>query len=195
MLARILYGNSRYFTLLVLVVVAVGLSSLRSIARQEDPTITNFFASVTTFYPGADPARVEALITRPLEDELRKIAEIKELTSTSANEVSTVQVNLVQTLSDTEIARVWSEIRDALSDAASRFPAGASAPVFDDDRLTAYTAIVALSPAPRCRYHCPCCTALPVTSPTRHATSPAPNKWTCMGSPKKKYGWRWMNRR
>lgn len=144
MLARVLYNNGRYFTLLVLVILVVGIFSLRSIARQEDPTITNFVATVTTVYPGADPARVEALVTRPLEDELRQIAEIDELNSTSASGISSLTISLVQTLSPEDIERSWSEIRDALDDAAAGFPQGAAAPVFDDDRLSAYTIIVAL---------------------------------------------------
>ena len=144
MLARIFYNNGRYFTLLVLVILVVGISSLRSIARQEDPTITNFVAIVTTVYPGADPARVEALVTRPLEDELRQIAEIDELNSTSASGISSITVKLVDTLSAQDIERSWSEIRYAIDDAASHFPPGVAPPVFDDDRFSAYTAIVAL---------------------------------------------------
>jgi multidrug efflux pump subunit AcrB len=144
MLARLLYGNTRYFILLVMVVLAVGIASLRSIARQEDPTITNFVAHVTTFYPGADPARVEAIITRPLEDELRQIAEIDELNSVSGTGVSSLTISLVESLSDADIERSWSEIRDALGDAAAQFPTGASAPLFDDDRLKSYTMLVAL---------------------------------------------------
>ena len=35
MLSRIFYNNARYFTLAILVVLMVGISSLRSIARQE----------------------------------------------------------------------------------------------------------------------------------------------------------------
>ena len=79
MLARYIFRHSRYFTLIIVCVIAVGITSIRSISRQEDPTLTNFVGSITTFYPGATPDRVEALVTRPLEDELRKIAEIDEL--------------------------------------------------------------------------------------------------------------------
>ncbi len=148
MIARILYGNRRYTLLLILAIIAVGLSSLRSIARQEDPTITNFVATVTSFFPGATPARVEALVTRPLEDELRRIPEIEELQSTSSSGVSFMNIQLDETLSDTDIERTWSEIRDALAEAAKSFPAGAGAPVFDDDRLTSYTTILSMSAAP-----------------------------------------------
>ena len=145
MLARYIYRHPRYFALIVICVVAIGISSFRSIARQEDPSLTNFVATITTFYPGATPDRVEALVTRPLEDELRKISEIEELRSTSNTGVSVLNVRLLDELPDAELERAWSEVRDAVADAALQFPAGAGDPDFDNDRLTSFTAIVALS--------------------------------------------------
>ncbi|TXS92947.1 efflux RND transporter permease subunit [Parahaliea maris] len=147
MLAQALFRHRRFVTLLVIIILATGLSSLRSIGRQEDPSITNFLATVTTFFPGAPPARVEALLTRPLEDELRRIPEIDELSSTSSAGVSFINIKLEETLSKVDIQRAWTEIRDALGEVSTRFPPGAGAPVFDDDRLTAYTTILALSAA------------------------------------------------
>lgn len=147
MLAQALFHHRRFVTLLVIIILATGLSSLRSIGRQEDPSITNFLATVTTFFPGAPPARVEALLTRPLEDELRRIPEIDELSSTSSASVSFINIKLEETLSKADIQRAWTEIRDALGEVSTRFPPGAGAPVFDDDRLTAYTTILALSAA------------------------------------------------
>ena len=81
MFARYIYRHSRYFTLIIVCAVAVGINSFNAISRQEDPTLTNFVGNITTFYPGATPDRVEALITRPLEDELRTISEIEEVPS------------------------------------------------------------------------------------------------------------------
>ena len=49
----------------------------QGIARQEDPTLTSFVATITTFFPGATPDRVEALVTKPLEDELREIRKLQ----------------------------------------------------------------------------------------------------------------------
>ena len=43
--------------------IAAGASALFTIGRQEDPTITNLFATIVTPFPGADPARVEGLVT------------------------------------------------------------------------------------------------------------------------------------
>jgi multidrug efflux pump subunit AcrB len=145
MVAQFIFRHSRYFALLLLCVVAVGITSFSSIARQEDPTITNLRATITTPYPGATPDRVEALVTRPLEDELRKISEIDELKTVSNTGISFVNVKLLETLSDEVLERAWSEVRDAMDDAAGQFPPGVGEPDFDNDRMSSFTAIVALS--------------------------------------------------
>ena len=148
MLAKLLYRNGRYFTLVVLVITLVGVASLQTLGRQEDPTITNLRATVTTFFPGANPARVEALVTRPLEDEIREIAEVTEVESTSSTGVSMVSIEVDETMSDTDIERTWTEIRDAISDAELQFPPGVMVPEFNNERAVANTRIVALRPAP-----------------------------------------------
>lgn len=147
MLAQGLYSHSRYLWLTMLVIVMVGVVSLRSIGRQEDPTITNYIANITTFFPGAEPTRVEALVSRPLEEELRGIAEVDEVRSTSSTGVSSVTVELYDTLSKEGIERAWSEVRDAIDDASNEFPSGVAAPAFDNDRASAYARIVAISSA------------------------------------------------
>lgn len=146
-MAEILFRNPRFFALFLLVIFAVGLTSLSTIGRQEDPTITNFAGTVIVPYPGASPDRVEALVTRPLEDELRKIDEIDKLTSTSSTGITVVMVRLLETLEKDDMDRVWAEVRDAMSDAQAEFPAGVGSPKLDQDRLSAFTAIVGISPA------------------------------------------------
>ena len=140
------FRNKRIFALTILMILAAGAASLLSIGRQEDPTITNLFATIVTPYPGADPARVEALVTEKIEEELREIAEIDEITSTSRVGISVVQVELSMFISDDKIEQTWSEIRDALADASRNFPAGVPEPEFDNDRTGAFTSISAIVP-------------------------------------------------
>ncbi|MCU4653243.1 efflux RND transporter permease subunit [Roseibacterium sp. SDUM158016] len=147
MLGNLTWREPRIVALALLVIVAAGLSALISIGRQEDPTITNIFATVTTAYPGADPARVEALVTVEIEEALREIAEVDVIASTSATGISIVSVDLVETIAEARIEQVWSEIRDALSDAAQNFPEGAQEPELGTDGGGAFGAIVALTPA------------------------------------------------
>ena len=145
MLARILFNRSRYLALLVLAIIAIGTSSFTSMGRQEDPTITPFVAKVQTFFPGASPARVEALVTKPLEDAIREVPEIKEIQSTSSNGVSVITLEADYRLPQAEIDRVWSELRDIISAEAATFPQGVLPPVFDDDLITAFVKIVSLT--------------------------------------------------
>ena len=142
------YRNSRLLALVILLIIAAGASALMTIGRQEDPTITNLFATIVTPYPGADPARVEAQVTEKIEEELREIPEIDEITSVSRSGISVITVELSEFISDTTIEQAWSEIRDALDDAAVNLPPGVPAPDFDDDRTGAYTAIIALQSRP-----------------------------------------------
>ncbi len=147
-MTTLFYRDARLFALAILMMVAAGVSALTTIARQEDPTITNLFATIVTPFPGADPGRVEALVTEKIEDRLKEIPEIDEIRSVSRLGVSVVQVELSQMISDAAIEQAWSEIRDALSDAARNFPDGVPQPRFDNDRTGAFTAIMAVLPRP-----------------------------------------------
>ncbi|MDF2234883.1 efflux RND transporter permease subunit [Albimonas sp. CAU 1670] len=140
------FRQARLTALVILVLVAAGASAFLTIGRQEDPTITNLFANIFTPYPGADPARVEALVTEKIEAELREIPEIKRITSTSSTGMSVLNVELSEFLDDAAIDIAWSDIRQALRDVARELPEGVPEPEFDDDRTGAFSAISALMP-------------------------------------------------
>jgi multidrug efflux pump subunit AcrB len=139
------FRQPRIVALILLVLVSAGLSAFLSIGRQEDPTITNLFATVTTQFPGADPARVEALVSAEIEEQLREIAEVDTVTSVSRTGVSVVSVELLETLDETTIEQVWSEARDAVEDARRNFPQGVLAPEFDAEGISAYSAVIAVT--------------------------------------------------
>ncbi|MEM9044262.1 MAG: efflux RND transporter permease subunit [Pseudomonadota bacterium] len=141
------FRKSRYLSLALLVIVALGAFAYNTIGRQEDPTITNLFATVITPYPGAGPARVEALVTEKIEAELREIPEIDTISSTSRLGVSSIKIELSQFISEAQIEQTWSEIRDALSDASRSFPPGVPEPEFDNDRIGAFTMLISIEPA------------------------------------------------
>ena len=140
------YREWRVFALAIGIIVVTGLTAINTIGRQEDPTLTNLFTTITTPFPGASPARVESLVTEKIEEELKKISEIEEIRSISREGISIVIVELSELISDEEIDASWSEIRDALSDASRNFPVGVPEPEFDNDKFGAYTAISVLSP-------------------------------------------------
>ena len=139
------YRQPRLVFLILMVLIAAGLSALLAIGRQEDPTITNLFATVKTSFPGASPERVETLVTTEIENAIKEIPEVDTISSSSSTGISIVSIELDETLADDKIEQVWSEIRDALADAEAQFPQGARTPDFDGDGISAYAAIASLS--------------------------------------------------
>ncbi len=139
------FRQPRLVILAFLVVLSAGMSSLVSIGRQEDPSITNIFATITTVFPGADPARVEALVTAKIETELRTISEIAVVASTSTTGISVIGVELIETVPPAEIEQIWSRARDAVADARREFPTGVLEPEFESDGAGGYAAIFALT--------------------------------------------------
>ena len=146
-LNTLLYRDRRLLFLVLGVILAFAAMAGQTIGRQEDPTITGLFGTILTPYPGAEPSRVEALVTEKIEEELREIAEIDEITSSSRTGISVVTVELSKFLPDEQLEQVWSEIRDALADASVNFPAGVPEPSLDSDRTGAYTLISAMTVA------------------------------------------------
>lgn len=137
------FRNGRLLAMTIALIFVAGLSAFQTIPRLEDPVIINRFAQVITQYPGASAERVEALVTEPLEAEIRTIAEVKTINSTSRNGLSFISIELRDSV--TEVDEVWSRIRDRISDARGALPDGALDPEFDDDRTYAFTMIVSLA--------------------------------------------------
>ncbi|MEL6467532.1 MAG: efflux RND transporter permease subunit [Pseudomonadota bacterium] len=134
--------NRRLLALSVLFVLAIGAGAMLTTPRAEDPTIQSRNAAVTTLYPGASAQRVEALVTRIIEEELRTLAEINEISSTSRADVSIVSITLLDEVTD--VAPVWSRVRDKLADIKADMPSGSLPPDLNDEGGYAYTAAFAV---------------------------------------------------
>ena len=78
-----------------LLILALGLRSLFSLPVMQFPFTQNAVITVTTTYTGADPTAVAAYITTPLENAIAQASGINYMTSTSTENTSTIQCNLV----------------------------------------------------------------------------------------------------
>ncbi len=139
------YRNVRLTGLLILFILLLGITALATLARQEDPTMTERYASVTTFLPGATAARVESLISEPLETRLREIPEIRTLESNSRAGYSLLSIQLYDSVKADQVDAIWTEVRDKLGDSQRGLPAGASAPKLELTAPIAATLVVALT--------------------------------------------------
>lgn len=129
MIAKLL--KYRKITLLFFVMaVVLGVFNIFTLKQRENPEVEITYAMVKTVYPGASPEKVEQFVTRPLEDKIKEISGIKVLSSTSAANVSVIQVELK---SDTDIRRAWDSLRQKVQSAQDDLPEGAHQPEVNDD--------------------------------------------------------------
>jgi multidrug efflux pump subunit AcrB len=142
-----LFTRNRHLLVLTIVMILVaGTSALLSLPRIEDPRITTRNAIIVTPFPGASAARVEALVTKKIEDRLRELSEIKTIESTSRSGISMVSIELQDWVGEDDNEQIFSQVRDRLSAAAADLPVGAGTPEFDDMRgAVAYSMIFALA--------------------------------------------------
>jgi multidrug efflux pump subunit AcrB len=107
-------------------VAVAGLSAYSSLPRESFPDISIPNILVYTLWPGASPADVEAQITDELERELQGLEGVKEITSSSLESVSTVNVEFV---SGTDLDFALQKVRDRVNIAKSEFPDDAEEPI------------------------------------------------------------------
>lgn len=141
------YRQPRLLVLMIALILVGGLSVLTTIGRQEDPSITNLYAMISTPFPGAEASRVEELLTIPIEERLRRIPEIDLIESTSSADISVISVELMASVDENQIERIWAEVRDELEEARPSYPEGAGPSKVDTDFANTFAAIIAISAA------------------------------------------------
>ena len=81
------------FTLVVFILlVALGVYAFNTIPRQEDPSFPIPVTSVIVVFPGADPADVERLAVRPIEDAIAELDDVTDIRSTSEDGLGVIRV-------------------------------------------------------------------------------------------------------
>lgn len=89
---RTILTNHPLVNILFSVVLIMGMASYLQMPREQDPEINFNFVSILTVLPGATAADVEELVTGPLEDALRNVRDIRFVSSTSRENVSSILV-------------------------------------------------------------------------------------------------------
>ncbi len=89
---------NRPMTILVIVIIIIVLGAVAYMNMTTDllPSINLPYIVVITTYPGAAPEEVEAQVTEPIESALASTSNLKNITSTSSENVSMVTLEFVQ---------------------------------------------------------------------------------------------------
>ncbi len=108
-----------------LLILVVGIRSFSSLQVLAYPKTENGIVTVTTEFPGADPDALAGFITTPIEAAVAQANGIDYMTSTSANNTSTITVNLRQNYDTSKAA---AEINIKVNSVLNQLPPGALLP-------------------------------------------------------------------
>ncbi|KHF38734.1 efflux RND transporter permease subunit [Halalkalibacter okhensis] len=123
--------RKRKITILFFVMfMLVGALSFLQLPQREIPEISPSVAQVTTVYPGASAELVEQNVTNLMEEALEPIQEISSLSSVSNPNISLITIELE---GGVDADRIWNEIRQQLTNAASDFPDDVHTPTLNSN--------------------------------------------------------------
>lgn len=110
---------------LILFIIIVGGVSYKSLPLEAQPDIEIPIMLVSTVYPGVSPEDMERLVTNVIERELTNLKDVKKMTSSSSESVSTVKIEF-ETGVDLDVA--YQKVKDKVDRAKTDLPADAEDP-------------------------------------------------------------------
>jgi len=126
MFAKLL-KNHTLTNLTFLLVLVLGWMSYQQLPREQDPSINFNWVQVWAYWPGATAPDVEARITRPLENGIRRVADVKFVSSTSREGVSSILIRF-DDISDAEFDKRMTDLRRELQASQDDLPARVKLP-------------------------------------------------------------------
>ncbi len=143
--SSLFYRFPRLTLLALFLVVISGFAALGVLGRQEDPTLVKRYGNVIVPFPGADAARIEALVVEPIERELLELVEVDELNSSARANIGIIDVSMREDLTEAQVEQAWTMVRDQVSIAEASLPDGVLPIEVRQNYLGAATLIVALT--------------------------------------------------
>ncbi len=107
------------FTLVMFaLMIALGLASFANIARSEDPSFPFPAADISVVWPGANPADMERLIVKPIEDAVNTLENVKKIQSSAFDGLAVVHTEFYYggdpEKKQDEVIREFNRIRSSL---------------------------------------------------------------------------------
>lgn len=109
-----------------LMILVLGIRAIGLLSIQQYPTIESAVVTINTAYTGADPGTVSAFITTPLETAIAQANGIDYMTSSSTQNTSMIQANL---LLNYDPDKALTEINTQVNSVLNQLPQGSQLPV------------------------------------------------------------------
>ena len=142
-ITRFAIENNRVTLVSVLVLLLAGVNAFFSLPQAEDPGFVVRTAMVRTVFPGANPERVENLVTDKIEKAIQEIPELDVVRSTSRTGSSIVYADIKE--SYTEMRPVWDNLRRKIEDVREELPEGIIGPFVNDEFGDVFGIIIAVT--------------------------------------------------
>ncbi|HEX5737788.1 MAG TPA: efflux RND transporter permease subunit [Hydrogenophaga sp.] len=126
---RALLTNHPLANIAFVVVLLLGLVSYLTMPREQDPEINFNWVAVTTVLPGASAEDIERLITDPLEDAIKGVADVRFVLSNSRENASSMLVRFREIDERTFDKRMADLRREIQNKTASELPRDAEDPM------------------------------------------------------------------
>ncbi|GIJ74317.1 efflux RND transporter permease subunit [Virgisporangium ochraceum] len=120
-LARLSLRNRGLVALIAIIILGFGAIAIPSLKQQLLPSLSFPAAFVVAPYPGAAPDIVEEQVTKPIEDALQGVADLEDITSTSAEGSATITVTFAF---GTPIDDITNKIQTAVNRIGPQLPEG-----------------------------------------------------------------------
>jgi len=111
--------NRTSIYVLAILITILGMLNYYFIPKEQFPQVVIPYIIVNTAYPGTSPEDIENLVTRPMEKQLKSIADVKKITSNSVPDFSSIVVEFDPDLS---IETAKQRVRDAVDKSKSDLP-------------------------------------------------------------------------
>ena len=112
---ELLLRNHPLANILFAVVLVLGAMAYVQMPREQDPEINFNWVNITTVLPGGSAEDVENLLTQPLEDAIKQVADIRFVLSSSRENVSSILVrfrDISERVFDKRVADLRREIQN-----------------------------------------------------------------------------------
>jgi len=109
------------------VVLIMGVLTYLDLPREQDPTINFNWIDITTVLPGASAEDIEKQITDVLEDGIRKVSDIRFVSSLSRESISSILVRF-EDIDDSAFVRRLNDLRREVQNKEGELPEAAETP-------------------------------------------------------------------
>ncbi|RLD52328.1 MAG: AcrB/AcrD/AcrF family protein [Bacteroidetes bacterium] len=130
-----------YANIIIIAIVFGGIFSFMNMKKAFFPETTSRFINISVFYPGASPKEMDEGVTSRIENAVRAIVGVKEITSTSSENFSSVKI---ESTGQYDINEMLAEVKNAV-DGISALPSAAERPLVYRQRSRSTAMFLSLS--------------------------------------------------